>query len=246
MPDYTTRALVLRRSDYRDYDRMVTLFSPELGRIDAVVYGCKRSKSPLINATEPFCSGEYTIRVTKGRESVTACEITESFYPLREDYDKLIHAAYYLHLAGLVTLPGQPGEALFLLLMRALAILCYGATEPSTVTLAFELHFLSLNGQAPRMHECVRCGRALEGSAVMDVAMGGAACLSCAPDAASISLGARRILMRVPMTRFDVLDKLTGHPNLDEAKDWTRRFLSYHIDAPPRKWPPLRSSEEYA
>ena len=32
----TTDALVLRRSEWRDYDRMVTLFTPEFGRVDAV------------------------------------------------------------------------------------------------------------------------------------------------------------------------------------------------------------------
>ena len=36
MPALNTSALVLRHADYADYDRMVTLFSPEYGRIDAV------------------------------------------------------------------------------------------------------------------------------------------------------------------------------------------------------------------
>ena len=45
--DAADAKLVLRHADYADYDRMVTLFSPEYGRIDAVARGCRRPKSPL-------------------------------------------------------------------------------------------------------------------------------------------------------------------------------------------------------
>ena len=54
MPLLTTAALVLRRADYGDYDRMVTLLTPAHGRLDAVARGCRRPKSPLTNAAEPF------------------------------------------------------------------------------------------------------------------------------------------------------------------------------------------------
>ena len=36
MGQITTNAIVLRRVDYRENDRMLTLFSPTLGRIDAL------------------------------------------------------------------------------------------------------------------------------------------------------------------------------------------------------------------
>ena len=54
MPVITTPGLVLRRADYSDYDRMVTIFSPEMGRLDAIARGCRRPKSPLVNAVETF------------------------------------------------------------------------------------------------------------------------------------------------------------------------------------------------
>ena len=61
MPVLTTDALVLRRADYADYDRMVTLLTPEHGRLDAVARGCRRPRSPLVNAVEPFISGEFQL-----------------------------------------------------------------------------------------------------------------------------------------------------------------------------------------
>ncbi|MBQ7887076.1 MAG: DNA repair protein RecO, partial [Clostridia bacterium] len=61
MASLSTPALVIRRADYSEYDRMVTLFTPDYGRIDAVARGCKRPKSPLLNASEPFTSGEFQL-----------------------------------------------------------------------------------------------------------------------------------------------------------------------------------------
>ena len=57
MPQIVTNAVVLRRADYRENDRMLTLFSPTLGRVDALCRGCRRQKSPLMAASEVFCAG---------------------------------------------------------------------------------------------------------------------------------------------------------------------------------------------
>ena len=79
MAGLITDALVLRHSDYGDYDRMVTLFSPEYGRIDAIARGCRRPKSPLVNAVEPFTSGEFQLYYRRDRYSIDQCQIKESF-----------------------------------------------------------------------------------------------------------------------------------------------------------------------
>ena len=236
-------AVVLRRSDWRDYDRMVTLFSPTMGRVEAVVRGCRRPKSPLINAAEPFCAGEFTLSESKGRYTVTACQVTESYYPLREDVTKLTHGAYYLHLAGLAALPGEANEALFLMLLKALAFLSYAGLPPELTTAAFELHYLKLLGQAPRVDQCVVCGRAASGPCAFSERLGGAVCAPCAHGQQErltpLSEGARRILLKVPVTRFDVIDKLLGHPDWPEAAAHARRFISERMEQFPRVLPAL-------
>ena len=42
MPQIVTNAVVLRRADYRENGRMLTLFSPTLGRVEALCRGCRR------------------------------------------------------------------------------------------------------------------------------------------------------------------------------------------------------------
>ena len=229
MPKRIVNAIVLRRADWRDYDRMLTLLTPE-GKLDAVARGCRRPKSPLLAAAEPFTAGEYVLYESGGRFAVEQFKATDTFYPLREDYDRLTHGAYWLRLAEQYTLPDQPCEELFQLLLRALAFLAYGDIAPETLTMAFELHFLSCLGLAPRMDLCVRCGKSIDSAAWFDPEDGGTVCETCKKALPAITNGARRILLRVPLTRFDAVEKLPGHPDLAEAAGFTRSFLLRRLD----------------
>ncbi len=216
--------LVLRRADYSDYDRMVTLFSPDRGRVDAIARGCRRPKSPLVNAVEPFTSGEFQLYERRGRYSIEQCQISENYYALRTDYDRLVHGAYWLRLLDAAVLPETPARGLFIMTLRALAHLNWGELPPAMVTMAFEMHFMALNGLQPRMDACVRCGRKIDGDARFDPDLGGAVCLTCPTTAPDISNGARRILMKLPRTAFDKFTLLDGHPDWPEA---ARQFRSY-------------------
>lgn len=237
MPTINTSALVIRRADYSECDRMVTLFSPELGRIDAIARGCRRPKSPLVNAVEPFTSGEYQFYVRRDRYSLELCQISESFYDLRSDYDRLRHGVYWLKLLDAVILPETPAPDLFIMTLRALAHLNYGDMPPEMITMAFEMHFMALNGLAPCMNICMHCGRAVDGDARFDAHLGGTVCLHCPSAAPKVSNGARRILMKLPRTTFDKFALLDGHPNWPEAAHLFRGYVNQrmHLDkfAPP-------------
>ena len=158
MPQITTNAIVVRRADYRENDRMITLFSPSLGRIDALCRGCRRQKSPLMAASELFCSGEYVLYQSGERTTVVSCAVTDTYYPLRSDYERLSHGMYCLELCAAAIQPMQENERLFLLLLRSLAHLCYGEIEPRRVTAVFLMGMTSLLGFRPQVGRCARCG----------------------------------------------------------------------------------------
>ena len=136
MAGINTPAIVLRHADYGDYDRMVTLFTPEHGRIDAIARGCRRPKSPLVNAVEPFVSGEYQLYFRKDRYSIDQCQILESFYELRTDYDRLLHGVYWLKLLEAALMPEVAAPQLFMITLRALAHLNYSDLPPELLTMA--------------------------------------------------------------------------------------------------------------
>ncbi len=182
MSSITTQAIVLRHADYREHDRMLTLLSPSMGRVEALCRGCKRPQSPLLAASEWFALGEYVLFSGKGHYTVTACNVTESFFPLRTDYDKLKYATYLLSVAEAAAQPGEKAVELFTLLARSLSRLAYSEMDMKAVCAAFLLHFAAISGYRPRLSHCVHCGRELNDADIrlMDTVSGGLICFSCA------------------------------------------------------------------
>ena len=188
MAQIVTNAIVLRRADYRDNDRMLTLFSPTMGRVDALCRGCRRQKSPLLAASELFCTGEYALYLSGDRATVVSCAVTDTYYPLRGDYERLSHGMYMLELCAAAVQPGQENERLFLLLLRALAHLCYGEAPARRVTAVVLMGLVSLLGFRPQVGRCVRCGEAIAALDAQDDApvaalspeLGGVLCGACA------------------------------------------------------------------
>jgi DNA repair protein RecO (recombination protein O) len=155
----TTQGIVLRRSDYRDNDRVLTLLTPARGRVDVTARGCRKPKSPLLAASELFAMGEYVLYRGRGHEMVTACELQDSFYPLRNDITLLSHGALLLQAAETVAQKEEPAGHLYLLLARSLARLSYGVQDPRAVTAAFLLHLMGLAGYKPVLNACAKCGQ---------------------------------------------------------------------------------------
>lgn len=176
-----TQGIVLRYADYREHDRMLTLLSPQYGRVETLCRGCKKPQSPLLACSEYFSFGEYVLYGGKGRLTVTSCNLTESFYPLREDYDKLKYAAYLLSIAEAAAQPGEKAVELFTLLARSLFRLAYSAKDAKAVTAAFLLHFAAISGYRPRLSHCVKCGKRMEDPEIrlMDIEEGGLICEKC-------------------------------------------------------------------
>lgn len=229
MPALSTPALVIRRSDYSDYDRMVTLFSPVYGRLDAVARGCRRPKSPLLNACEPFTSGEFQLYQKGERFTIEQCQISESFYELRTDYDRLQHGVYWLKLLDACIMPDVPMGDLFMITLRALAHLNYSDLPPEMLTMAFEMHLMAQLGYAPRVDACQKCGRPIDGDARFDSDRGGCVCLSCASPAPYISNGARRVMLKLPRTKYDQVKLLDGYPDWQEAACLFRTYVDYRL-----------------
>lgn len=239
-----TDAIVLHRAEYRDYDRMVTLFSPTMGRVDAVMRGCRRANSALAGAGDLFCAGEYELNYAKERYTVVQCAVKDVFYPLREDLSRLTHASYCLSLADAAALAGQGAEDVFHLLLKALTFLCYADLAPAMLSSAFEMRYMPMMGYLPSTEQCVVCGCPVDGACRFDAELGGVVCLKCPSRAPAMSAGARRIVMRAPKTDYASVPKLAGHANWPEAARLYRPFVAERIARRTKMEPELPEDEE--
>ena len=240
MPSITTQGIVLRHADYREHDRMLTLLSPSMGRVEALCRGCKRPQSPLLAASEWFALGEYVLFSGKGHMTVTACDLTESFFPLRTDYDKLKYATYLLSVAEAAAQPGEKAVELFTLLARSLSRLAYSDLDEKAVSAAFLLHFAAISGYRPRLSHCVHCGKELADSDIrlMDTQSGGLICSSCAQTQADPKqMTARPVTPAQVRWMRDVLARgieKTGCPPQDAPAALLSLYVEERLEKPVR------------
>lgn len=183
--------MVIRQSAYRDNDRMLTLLSPEMGRVDVLARGCRRAKSPLLTATELFATGEFVLYEKQGRYTLVSAAIHESYYALRLDYALLENAVFVLKLCQGAAQVNEPAQDLFLLAVRALHYLSNEDVPERAVMAAFLICYADILGYRPQTAECVRCGKKRpEGAAAFfDEREGGILCKSCAGEGTGVVSG---------------------------------------------------------
>ncbi|HWR24442.1 MAG TPA: DNA repair protein RecO [Feifaniaceae bacterium] len=178
----TVTGIVTRYTNYRENDRILTLFTREMGRVDAKARGCRRQKSPLLACAQPFVFGEYQLFSSKDRFIVDQCDIRETFYPLREDINKFTAANVMLSLSGLGVQEREPNAELFSLLYHCLSFLCYGESEPADIALCFVSRYFGAIGFRPAVTSCALCETDLRthGELMFHAPSGGAICINCA------------------------------------------------------------------
>ena len=76
--DENSLCMVLRATNYRESDRMLTLFSREHGALMRWP-GLPQAGSPLLASCDVFCCADFAFHVHKGRYFVTQAAIRENF-----------------------------------------------------------------------------------------------------------------------------------------------------------------------
>lgn len=181
MPNHTLNGIVLRHANYRDNDRMLTILTRERGALSAAARGCRKPGSKLFGCTEIFTYGEFVLFEGRSRMAVDSCDVRETFYPLREDVERLAAGAYMLAVAEACAPEGQRNETLFDMLYYALTYAAYGSQRPTDAALCFLARCLGAQGYTPRLTHCGRCGKDLRALPRMgfDPGAGGAVCEGC-------------------------------------------------------------------
>ncbi|MEX1308630.1 MAG: DNA repair protein RecO [Eubacteriales bacterium] len=174
-----TQAIVIKEVNYRDNDKMLTLFSPEHGRIDVLSRGCRKSTAKLLAASQSFICGDFQINISKDKYYLAGCEIAHSFFDLRNDYKKLFTAQVFLEITSAFVLHEQSDQPLYFLLINALFALENAQNTPEYIMLFFLLKSAQAAGFAPNFSECPICGA--KGTMVFSVESGGLICDQCRP-----------------------------------------------------------------
>lgn len=237
---YATEAIVLRRVDQGEADRLITALTPDHGKMRVIAKGARKITSRKAGHIELFA--RTTLMLAKGKQFdvVTQAELIDPHLALREDMQRGAIAHYVCDLIERFAQEDHEDRALYALLADALTWL----TTARDVTLTaryVEMRLLVQAGYRPQLFRCAVSdvalevdGSDLERSTPFSPADGGALSLAHARQARGpmmLSRGALQLLRALqtqPAEVVDALELTAGyHGELERA---LQAFMSYVLE----------------
>jgi len=231
---YKTEAIVLRQRKLGEADKIVTLYTPNYGKLEAVAKGVRRPKSRLAGHLEALTYTSAMLAQGRNLDIVTQAQAVESFAPLRDDLHRLSRALYAAELVDRFSPEGAESYHIFQLLLATLRRLAAGASA-DVVLRYFEMQLLSLAGFQPHLQRCLGCQRPLTPVPnYFSPATGGVLCPSCGPGTAAsrpLSVNALKVLRLLQGGAFaDVLRVRIGPALAQEVEFHLRAYLIYVLE----------------
>lgn len=172
-----TPALVLRVTDYKDHDALLTLLSPNHGKLTAKARGLRKKNSPLVAPCQLLSYGEFVLFEYKGQYTVNDAYSIELFQDLRRDLCKLSLGTYFAQVSELISQEDLPNPELLSLLLNCLHGLSRLNLPERQVKAVFELRSACLAGYTPDLFGCHVCGSQTPDR--FDLSEGQLECCSC-------------------------------------------------------------------
>jgi len=153
-----TQGLVLRVTDYNDKDALLTLLTPDQGKLTVKARGLRRKNSPLIAPCQLLAYGEFVLFDYKGSFTINEASSIELFQPLRKDLCALSLGTYFAQAAELICQEDLPNPELLSLVLNCLHALSKLDISHEKVKAVFELRAACLAGYMPDLFGCHSCG----------------------------------------------------------------------------------------
>lgn len=144
MPLFTTEGIIIRRSNFGEADRILTVVTPFKGKIKVVAKGVRRITSRRGGNVELLNKVRLHIYQGQGMPILTEAESILTFPKIKDDLMMSSYGAYIMELADRLLPEEQPNPAAYQLLVSILALL---ETNPRQIFIrAFEIKLLSVMG----------------------------------------------------------------------------------------------------
>ena len=195
---YKTEAVTLRQMSLGEADRILTIYTPDMGKLRVVAKGIRRTKSRLGGHLELLNCVSVSLSQGRNLDVITEAQIIQSFRGFRDDLRLLSRALYVAELVDRFMVDRLPNYEVYLLLLNVLAWL-EQAGQSDLLLRHFEMHLLGYSGYKPELRACVECRSTLEpGDHYFSSVVGGVLCPDCrvkSDDALIlISLNAMKVL----------------------------------------------------
>ncbi len=239
---YKTEAIVLRSRKLGEADRILTLFTPAFGKMEAKAKGVRKTTSRLSGHLQPL--NHCMLQLARGHVSdvITGCETLASFRGLRDDLERLSRALYAAELADRFLPERVEARATYRLLLDTWRRLESDDSSPSPGSSAeqamqdiavryYEMKLLEQSGFRPELQRCLGCEQPLQPRPNFFSPMaGGTHCPACGAGGAgsrTLSVNGLKVLRLLQRASYNEVVRVTMPPEL--AQEVERHLRSYIV-----------------
>jgi DNA repair protein RecO (recombination protein O) len=176
---YQTEAIIIKKTKLGEADRILTFYTPDMGKIQGVAKGVRRPKSRLSGHLELLTHSMVSLAHGRNLDTVIGSQTIDSFLLLKSDLDLAACALYATELVDQFAAERQENRPLFVLFLEMMHELSKNNNHGMMLRY-FELHLLHEVGYRPQLQQCVACRRPLQLAATyFSAAAGGVLCPDC-------------------------------------------------------------------
>jgi DNA repair protein RecO (recombination protein O) len=235
----TTDAIIIKTVNYKETDKILTLFTLKLGIISVIAKGARKSMKRFGGALEPFALFEAVIQTSKKNSlhALQEAKTKKTYLGLATDLKKLSSAAYILEMVN-ITINSETEESrMFKLVIDTMEIL--NSSEKINIratVISYSLRLLSMNGFQVSTSLCGICGKQLPNSrsAYFNPQKGGIICTACG--GGPILLRSRSTSILKELATIPIIEASKKDFNTEQLQDIEQcmdLFIKYHLEKEP-------------
>lgn len=217
MNEQRLKGIVVGSRDFKDADKILTLFTLEKGIVYAKLVGVKKPNAKLKAAKEIFCFADFDV-VSKGEFlTITSASVIETFHNITSDIDKYFVGCSILEVLKTVGRENLSNEPLFLETLKTLQILAYGNVKPEVLQMRFLIKIFEAMGYRLSLDCCASCGEKFIHKRFFSPADGAIVCSGCKPpnceEISALTHSTMRLVSECPFEKLETLrlsDEGTG------------------------------------
>lgn len=156
MKQLTAEGIILSRTDFGEADRIITMLTPENGKIRLVARGVRRMKSKLAGGIELFSVSHITY--IKGRgdlDTLVSTRLMTHYENIVKDISRTMLGYDLIKILNKAT-EDEPEPEYFELLQQAFEALDNAAVDVELIRLWFAMQLLRLGGHTPNLQHDTR------------------------------------------------------------------------------------------